>query len=773
MARTHTTSKTGASAPHSTPPDAQRRGPAAPEQPSRLDQPRRPRLWPWQWLPRHGAVAHAQGCAVCDAFLNHLDVERELGVRSLIAAEEDRTTDLARGEQVKGYNLGSAAGRDDAEIIRAHDQAQEVSRLRAQVRALENKCFKLDSRLTAFKMAHGIDTGFAGEGADADSDSNFGFDPNDDEDDDDYLNLTTKERRARAAAKPRPEQVAQYLNRWFGDRGERWEHHVADVKRLKTLTRAPEDQVRPVTDEDVEMRSPTHAPQQNAPSGSIIDPPAQDRERARSPDRRSSPPHVIPMRRGRSPSVDRASATQRHRSYSPQPPYGRGYEGPSMGYAAPLHPPFFPQFGFGTGFSPAPGMAQGGRNGPTPAYADHAYGYAPHFDPTQQFVEYYGNRGGYRPPSPRRRSPSPPSRRRSPPSRGRLSRAPSPGPSRARSPGRRPLKGSEIPPPQYFKHDAPPVPRTREEIKRVIDTAQRDTVGGAHAVAKLRYWNAVAKLRYWNNGYHQKTLAITPEVERELKAYRLPQWHRDAFETTKGRADKGRLETGREDKGKARATSPLMKEPPAEADVPTWTRYAETHPALLPRHIERDESGAIAPNTVAGFVLANRFTSIGNAVPYVLRKRTRLTLFRLLAEALASSQHYAAELQRVGVTPADTMGIAAYTGPFPPTLDDVIRHASQCGIAFDNVEPALSAWATHYVRRASAPGATTTPADTPSNAGGDAPPASTDGMENTDSGGTVPADAMDIADPPHTTPVAGPSTGPADVAAHEDAPMEG
>lgn len=701
---------------------------------------------------------------MCDAFLNHLDAERELGVRSLVAAEKDRKLDLARGEYSLGYEKGSAEGRADADLVRAADSAQEVSRLRAQVRALENKCAKLTGRLSAFKLAHGINAHYVGEDADADSDSDFGFGGHDDDADDlDDLELTTKERRARAAAKPSPAQVEQYITRWFGDRGQRWAHHVEDVQRVRQLAREPPTKVCPAMDEDVEMRSPTHHSQQvderPAPAPDVP-------TRGRTPSRQESPPRVIPSRRVRSPSHGHSPAPRRRRSFSPAPFASGNSAGYSTGYAAPPRPPYYPHFGYNTGYPPPQGAAQGGRNGPTPAYADHAYGFAPHYDPTQAFVDYYGNHGAGPPPgptyfggrpSPRRRSPSP--RRRSPPRTRELS------PRRTRSPGRQPLKGSEIPPPLYSKIDAPPVPRTRDEICRIIETAQKDTVAGAHAVAKLRYWN---------NAFHQRTIPMTPEVERELKAYRLPQWHRDAFEPTKTKGDRGRLEKGKDEKGKGRAGSPMMKEPRADADVPTWTQYAETYPSLLPRHVKRDDDGRVVHDTVAGFVLANRFTSIGNAVPYVQRKKQRAALFRFLAEALTTSQHYADELERVGVTPADTLHVVAYAGPFPPTLDDVIRQAAQCGIAADYVEPVLSAWATHYVSSAPGHSGTAPPADTPNNAGGDGPHAPADDSGTHILGGTGTTDVTVVEVPTPTSGTAGPIPGPSNVAdaSREDVPME-
>lgn len=762
MTPTSTSTKTGTSAPHSASSGQPRGTPRDSDRPSRLDQPRRPRLWPWEWMHDHGAVAHAQGCAVCDAYLNHLDAERELGVQSLTAAEEHRLKDLTLGEYTRGYETGSAQGRADAEIVRGATEAQETSRLRAQVRALENKSAKLAQRLSAFKMAHGITSHYAGEDADPDSDDNFGFEGGEDDDDIDDLQLSAKERRAREAARPTAEQTQRYLRDWFAERGTRWDRHVSDTRRLRLLAREATDQVRPQDDGDVIMRSPTHPSQQPeasapaVPTGiDVAAPPRSQPRRAsrgRSEHRTVSPPRTIPSRRGRSPSRGFSPNPIRRRSLSPPPwgsafypGYGQAYNGPPMG-------PFYQPYGMGPGYPPPGGMAQGGRNGPTPAYADHAYGYAPHnhYDQTQALVDHYapGIRTNTRPPSPRRRSPTrapSPDHHRSSSEHRRASPSANAGHSRSE---RAPLRGSEVPPPYYDKYDAPPVPRTREELRRVIETAQNDTVAGAHAVARLRYWS---------NGLHKRTLSTSPEVEREFKAYRLPLWYKEAFEPSKIKGDKGKgragspMEKEAQGKGKGRAASPPVREPRADEDVEAWLRYAEAHPSLLPRHVERDDEGRIAADTVAGYVLANRFSSIGNAVPYNQRKRQRLALFRFLAEALVSSQHYAAELQRVGATPADSLMIVPYTGPFPPTLDNVIHHAARSGIAITSIEPALAAWATHYLSSASTRGDAAQPADTQTLAQAEAPPAPTEGSGAPTLGGDATADAMDIAeaiDPP-------------------------
>ncbi|KAI9059528.1 hypothetical protein FKP32DRAFT_1605947 [Trametes sanguinea] len=143
--------------------------PAATPAVSVADAPKRPALWPWQWMgPEHGhAIAHAQGCALCDAYLDHLDVERELGVRSLLAAEDRRIKQMATGEYARGYTEGLAEGRGDAAIIRSADQEAEVAALRAQVRALENKCAKLKHTYDSYREAHGVDIDDTNDGYDS------------------------------------------------------------------------------------------------------------------------------------------------------------------------------------------------------------------------------------------------------------------------------------------------------------------------------------------------------------------------------------------------------------------------------------------------------------------------------------------------------------------------------------------------------------------------------------------------------------------------------
>ena len=113
------------------PPSENARGKQPAARASLADAPRPPALWPWEWMPALGAIVHPQGCAICDAYLDHLAIERALGIRSLRRAEEARTREFKydNTKYDEGFRDGLRVGRDDAAIAAAPYLLAEVARL--------------------------------------------------------------------------------------------------------------------------------------------------------------------------------------------------------------------------------------------------------------------------------------------------------------------------------------------------------------------------------------------------------------------------------------------------------------------------------------------------------------------------------------------------------------------------------------------------------------------------------------------------------------------
>ncbi|KAI0349055.1 hypothetical protein OH77DRAFT_1525959 [Trametes cingulata] len=87
-----------------------------------------------------------------------------------------------------------------------------------------------------------------------------------------------------------------------------------------------------------------------------------------------------------------------------------------------------------------------------------------------------------------------------------------------------------------------------------------------------------------------------------------------------------------------------------------------------------------------------------------------------MAQAFHDAEWYESELVRTHSVVARHPDPRPYPGPFPPMLDDVIRHAANCGISPDLVAPALSDWSAyfrHNVAPAGEPQATGPAADRP------------------------------------------------------------
>lgn len=78
------------------------------------------------------------------------------------------------------------------------------------------------------------------------------------------------------------------------------------------------------------------------------------------------------------------------------------------------------------------------------------------------------------------------------------------------------------------------------------------------------------------------------------------------------------------------------------------------------------------------------------------RRARRQEVLRLLAQLFQSRAHYESELARTGYAVHPTVNLSAYRGPIPATMDDVIRHVTDRGIAPDTVHPELSSWAAQF-----------------------------------------------------------------------------
>ena len=259
------------------PPSENARGKQPATRASLADAPRPPALWPWEWMPALGAIVHPQGCAICDAYLDHLAIERALGIRSLRRAEEARTREFKydNTKYDEGFRDGLRVGRDDAAIAAAPDLLAEVARLQATVRALETQNRHLQSTVDEYRFAHGRDA------LPDDYDPYIGGDDFDDE-------LASGDLNTRSKA------VQRTLARYEEQRHTAWVEHREDLERLRRVALESRNMVRTDEEGDVIMRSPTNTRQQlpAAPPPPALDMAAAGGRRAwtrwASSDRRSS-----------------------------------------------------------------------------------------------------------------------------------------------------------------------------------------------------------------------------------------------------------------------------------------------------------------------------------------------------------------------------------------------------------------------------------------------------------------------------------------------------
>lgn len=279
-----------------------------------------------------------------------------------------------------------------------------------------------------------------------------------------------------------------------------------------------------------------------------------------------------------------------------------------------------------------------------------------------------------------------------------------------------PPSASTLPPIRFTSRNAPPLPDTREEMQAVLTVAEQDSPNGLQAVGKLRYWSS----KLHEPGYQLN------DVERELAvSFRLPNWYKEKYSPQ-------RLE--RNQPGPSGATK---AEPRPQDKCELWLSFLTDKPALLPRHVKRDaETKLPDPLTVRGYVWANRFATLElSAVATADRKSTRNRIFRALARLFRDPEHYTSELDRLGVVPSATLSITSFPGPFPPSPDDIVRHAAQCGITLGaGTGPGLTAWAVHYHDSTLTHGENATAPPAPNDGSG----ASTPGDEHTASAQPVP-----------------------------------
>ena len=136
--------------------------PASPTTPASIaktvlaEKPRTMALWPWEWRPEHSAVVHRQGCAICDAYLNHREVEAGLGLNGIRHAMDDMYQETRQAGYKNGYDHGYRAGREDAVVAHAAKAEPELNRLRMTVRHLQNRNSRLVKRVNLWRAVAGV-----------------------------------------------------------------------------------------------------------------------------------------------------------------------------------------------------------------------------------------------------------------------------------------------------------------------------------------------------------------------------------------------------------------------------------------------------------------------------------------------------------------------------------------------------------------------------------------------------------------------------------------
>ncbi|KAI0361864.1 hypothetical protein OH77DRAFT_1584380 [Trametes cingulata] len=731
-----------------------------------------PALWPWAWDNDRRTIAHPQGCAICDAYLAHLDLEREMGIRSLQEAHHQQEVALIGEARRQGYTAGIQDGRAEGALPR-FDIDADNARLRAELRALRAQHERLDQRLARYRQAYGA--------LQEDTDTWQSWS---DSDGDEYIEESRSRgrKKGKQPAGPTPEERRALLRSFFAPDSQRWREHVEDIRRLRTATRPPASQALPPPVTASSLLGPPDDPGRMPPmdpaeyhllrgeSYRSLSPqpvaPARDLRRIDT----TPPPHV-PRRRGRSPdahhyrrsrsySYDRSRSRSRtrqrrrhssrcdcddchygtrrssRRGYSPSP-RGRGDHHASShsrrdSFSRAASPHFPPPTG-ALPYAPPRYAAQGGRSGPTPAYGDAAYGFAPHYNPTMAFVDHFA-------PVATVGAPSIPVRATT------TTRAPIAQPAHptmAPTATRTSQGGGagHVPLFRYTAANAPPLPASIEEVRQLKVAAEMENTQGMRAIAALRWWISQRQ----SKGYQPN------DIEKEVLRFRLPTWFKEKYEPK------------RHAKDEQRARGQLLAEPRPTDPTEVWVRYLNERPRLLSRHVRRDARGRVDESMVHGYVHANRMASI-QVADQTVRRNTRSSLFELLATLFRDMDAYADHVQRLGCPVAPRYNPVAYNGPVPPTLDDVVRHAAQCGVSTVTLPPAARRWA-EFHSLSLAPVAAAQPVPVPPSQGtteAQAPAEATDGLGAATPGGVLP----------NTTQAEPSNDGPTDVPITEDVPME-
>ncbi|KAL1937596.1 hypothetical protein VTO73DRAFT_13091 [Trametes versicolor] len=648
-------------------------------------------IWPWKYDAKAGVIAHAQGCALCDAYLDHMDIERRLGVRSLAAAHTEHVSTIRDEATAKGYSRGLRDGRADARVVQSYDAAAEIKELRNALRVERNRFKKLFGRYTAFKRAHGHDIE---ELEDYDSYLDTGSEA--DEDGPPAPGQKKKQYKGSSA------QAKHFVQSEFRRHHAEWTTHQADARRVVEAMRERDRQpVRTDRDGDTVMDSTTDRPQDAvtpAPSARATvaapPPPAPTRAPAPAPaparptqtrrstpaqSRRSSPTRHIPARRGRSPS--RADDRWYSRSRAPSPPRNRR-RSRSLSYGGERSPPR-------------------GRHRRTPERKRSRSRRPRSYSPLPRPAVGSSHRAPPREAEQGGRDDQP---------RASTSGAP------ARALPQDPLR-------HYTKHDAPPFPATLQDVQDVCTQAQTDNATGQIALSKLRFWMSRIHDKH-KNGETPSTTELWLQ-----RNYRVPSWYAENFDVRRSYAEK------------ARQQGTLIPEPHIDADEMEWQRYLDANPAQMSRHVARDANARCSIQAVQAFLTVYRIALFDTSLCDKRdRQRNRQLLYQHMAQAFRDAEWYESELVCTNSVVSVDPHPAPYPGPFPPTLDDVVHHAAHCGITPMHVASALAGWSDYYTRNAPPFGAEAQPAPVPSdqgNAEAEAPATTTDGL-----GAATPGDVQ-------------------------------
>ncbi|KAI0660127.1 hypothetical protein C8Q70DRAFT_1053358 [Cubamyces menziesii] len=629
--------------------------PASPTAPASVaktvlaEKPRTMALWPWEWRPEHSAVVHRQGCAICDAYLNHREVEAGLGLNGIRHAMDDMFQETRQAGYKDGYDHGYKAGREDAVVAHAAKAEPELNRLRMTVRHLQNRNSRLVKRVNLWRAVAGVQ--------EADSDES-GWDSyleadDDDEADEPLKPLSEAEKQAR-------------LKRWHDRERRRWKEQVADVARLQAVLAASRSQLRPVR--QYELRTlPLPGPivttadkhPSRAPRGEL----RHRRRRTRGdahPARSITHAGVgasVSTARGRTTAVasrwntttgrpNTNDGTLPARSLPGAAVRGRAATSDNPGPArAPV--PVAP-------LVPIPIDETDHRTGAVAVHARRAHTRTPTIATTTMHTTAMATVAV--------------------PTSLRLRAYHPAGPSTVAQTAHTAhnttvLAAQQAPAPPALRK-----PTTVAEAQEIINYTQIDDDTGRRAVLKIKGWLKAIQVK----GYQPN------EVDRELLSFRVPEWYKEHFGENTRPNPRARVN---------------MADPRPTDSYETWQQYVTARPEVLRRHVQRAPDGTFDEDTLRGYIWATQMATLGAHATATMkqRKNGKRIAFIQLATILQSPEKLATELQRAGAQPAATFQPQAYTGPLPPTLEEMARHVARCGISPDRLDVVLTKWAAHHL----------------------------------------------------------------------------